>query len=179
MESCPDFSESAFLDLPEPPEDYLTSTRQVIKVPMSEGMWMDAGLPAIRKALATHPHTKHLDDDTMNKIACTMIYRFGKPEGETVEESVTSLFSPEELCALASDIAHEGEVGISSDPPEPSKEKSDKVAASLYESLKGNDDTDPSDGKMEVEVTVDEEQPSEGAGFGNFKMAHSTAHSTI
>jgi len=98
-------SEEILEHLPESPEDNLITNRSVIKVPVSDGLWLDAGLPAIRKALSIHPHTKHLDGEVMNKIACTMIYRFGKLEGESVEESVSSLFSAKELVALASEIS--------------------------------------------------------------------------
>jgi len=83
--------------LGDAPEDHYDSSRKVLTVPLSEGVWLDAGLPGIMKALMMHPDTKDLPVEIMSQIACTMIFRFGKKEQESVEESLASLFSPEEV----------------------------------------------------------------------------------
>jgi hypothetical protein len=73
-------------------------------------MWIDAGLPTVLKALMNHPETRHLDIEEMTKIACTMIYRFGTNEGESVEEGVASLFSPDELVKMTEDLVSSGDL---------------------------------------------------------------------
>jgi len=77
---------TAFLDasigilaaLTEEPEENPESARKVIKIPLSDGKWLDVGLTSIMAALTAHPDTKDLPRDTMHSVACTMIYRFGK-----------------------------------------------------------------------------------------------------
>lgn len=39
--------------------------------------------------------------ELMTRIACTMVFRFGQNESESVEESLASLFSPEEMVTMA------------------------------------------------------------------------------
>ena len=63
------------LFLGDPPEDHYISKRKVVNVPLSEGVWLDAGLPAIMKALMMHPDTRDMDLELMSRIACTMIFR--------------------------------------------------------------------------------------------------------
>ena len=52
------------------------------------------------KALMSHPDTKHLDMETMTRIACTMVVRFGEAEGESLESDLTVAFSEEEILAM-------------------------------------------------------------------------------
>lgn len=85
----------------EPPEDHYISKRKVVPVPLSSGVWLDAGLPTIMKALMMHPDTKDMNIELMTRIACTMVFRFGQNESESVEESLASLFSPEEMVTMA------------------------------------------------------------------------------
>lgn len=87
-----------------PPEDHYDANRRVIEVEISEGKWLDASASSIMKALQTHPDTKHLDPQDMVRIACTMIFRFGQVEKESVEESVASLFTPEEIVLMAREM---------------------------------------------------------------------------
>jgi len=83
---------------PEPIE------RQVMKVDLQAGHWLNVGRRAIMKALSTHPDTKHLDSETMTRIACTMIFRFGTEEGSSLEHDLTLDFSDEELVAMSKDL---------------------------------------------------------------------------
>jgi len=87
-----------------PPEDHYDAQRRVIEVEISEGKWLDASVSSIVKALQTHPDTKHMNPEDMTRIACTMVFRFGQVEKESVEESVASLFTPEEIVSMAQEM---------------------------------------------------------------------------